>query len=196
VLKIKTLRDVYEPAEDSFLLAKHAKKLNGRILEVGCGCGIVSLECAFSNQKNIVEGVDINRKAVALAKENAKENNIKNARFYYSNLFSKIKGKFDWIVFNPPYLPTAKEEKIRGKINLAFDGGKSGLEIIKKIARGAVRHLKKNGGLLVIASSLAAEGNGIEEVVRMLNKNGFKVDVIEEQSFFFERIALLRAMRS
>ena len=87
VLKIKTLRDVYEPAEDSFLLAKHAKKLNGRILEVGCGCGIVSLECAFSNQKNIVEGVDINRKAVALAKENAKENKIKNARFYYSNLF-------------------------------------------------------------------------------------------------------------
>jgi len=196
VLKIKTLRDVYEPAEDSFLLAKHAKKLNGRILEVGCGCGIVSLECAFSNPKNIVEGVDINRKAVALAKENAKENNIKNARFYYSNLFSKVKGKFDWIVFNPPYLPTAKEEKIRGKINLAFDGGRSGLEIIEKFARGAVRHLKKNGGLLVIASSLAAEGNGIEEAVRMLNKNGFKVDVIEEQSFFFERIALLRAMRS
>jgi len=196
VLKIKTLRDVYEPAEDSFLLAKHAKKLNGRILEVGCGCGIVSLECAFSNQKNIVEGVDINRKAVALAKENAKENKIKNARFYYSNLFSKVKGKFDWIVFNPPYLPTAKEEKIRGKINLAFDGGRSGLEIIEKFARGALRHLKKNGGLLVIASSLAAEGNGIEEAVRMLNKNGFKVDVIEEQSFFFERIALLRAMRS
>lgn len=196
MLKIKTLRDVYEPAEDSFLLAKHAKKLNGRILEVGCGCGIVSLECAFSNQKNIVEGVDINRKAVALAKENAKENKIKNARFYYSNLFSKVKGKFDWIVFNPPYLPTAKEEKIRGKINLAFDGGRSGLEIIEKFARGALRHLKKNGGLLVIASSLAAEGNGIEEAVRMLNKNGFKVDVIEEQSFFFERIALLRAMRS
>lgn len=197
MLKIKTTRDVYEPAEDSFLLAKYAKKLNGRILEIGCGCGIVSLECACSNSKNIVEGVDINKKAVKLARENAKENKIKNVRFYYSDFFSKVKGKFDWILFNPPYLPTAKEEKINGEINLAFDGGKSGLEKIKKFVKNASQYLKKDGGLLIIASNLTdKQKDGIEETIKILNKNGFKVDIIEEQSFFFERIALLRAVRS
>ena len=196
MLAIETKEDVYKPAEDSFLLAKHAKRIKGRVLEIGCGCGIVSLECAASNPDNRVEGVDINRAAVRLAKENAKRNAIKNVRFYHSDLFSKVRGKFDWIIFNPPYLPTAENDKIKGRINLAFDGGPDGLDAIRRFVKGVKAHLKNNGKIMIIASDLAgSEGSGIKEAKNELNKNGFKVDVIEEQSFFFERIALLKAKR-
>ncbi|MEM4166300.1 MAG: class I SAM-dependent methyltransferase [Candidatus Bilamarchaeaceae archaeon] len=188
-MKIKTNSDVYAPAEDSFLLAKYAKKLKGKILEVGCGSGIVALECAAADKKNIVEGVDINPEAIKISRENAKLNNIKNIRFYESDLFQNVKGKYDFILFNPPYLPTKEEEKIKSKLNYAFDGGKNGLETLSKFVRKVKKYLKKDGTVYLIASSLC----GIDEVKKLLNKNGFKVDVIEEECFFFEKIALLKA---
>lgn len=189
-MKIETNDEVYVPAEDSFLLAKHAKKLRGKILEIGCGSGLVSLECAVSNKNNFVEGVDINPNAVELSKKNAKVNNIENVRFYQSDLFEKIKGKYDFVLFNPPYLPT-DEEKIKTKLNYAFDGGKSGLETIRKFIANVAKHVKKKGAVYIIASSQC----GIEKVKLMFNKNDFKVDVIEEELFFFEKIALLKATK-
>ncbi len=191
MLRIKTAKEVYEPAEDSFLLAKHAKKLKGRILEIGCGCGFVSLECAKAHAHNIIEGVDINQAAIALATKNAKNNGIKNARFYVSNLFSNVSGKYDYILFNPPYLPTAEGDRVAGRLNLAFDGGIDGLAVAREFAGKAARYLKKAGSVYMIASSLA----GIGKTKKLFNKNGFKVDVIEEQSFFFEKIALLKATK-
>lgn len=190
-IKIMSADGVYEPAEDSLLLAKHAKKIKGRILEIGCGAGIVSLECAAADKNNFVEGTDINKKAVKLAKENAKINGIKNVRFYESNLFSNVKGMFDHILFNPPYLPTAKHDVVRGELNYAFDGGRSGLNTIKRFITGAGNHLKAGGCIYLIASSFC----GIEKVIKLFNENGFKADVVEEQSFFFEKIALLKATR-
>lgn len=191
VLRIKTTKNVYEPADDSFLLAKYAKKLKGRILEIGCGAGIVSLECAAAEPHNFVEGVDVNKEAVKLARENAKNNGIKNAKFYKSDLFSNVRGKFDCIIFNPPYLPTAHKDKIHGELNAAFDGGADGLEIITKFIFRAGRYLKERGCIYIIASSLA----DIDKVIKLFNKNGFKANVIEEQSFFFEKIALLKATK-
>ncbi|MFH1222607.1 MAG: HemK2/MTQ2 family protein methyltransferase [Candidatus Micrarchaeota archaeon] len=188
-LKIQTAKDVYEPAEDSLLLAKHTRLLRGRILEIGCGSGIVALECAATAPANEVEAVDINAAAVALAKKNAELNHVKNVKIYKSDLFAAVKNKFDWIVFNPPYLPTTKGDKVNGKLNAALDGGATGRETIARFIEQAPAYLKKNGGLLLLVSSLT----GVEEVLQLLNKNGFKADVIEEQSFFFEKLVLIRA---
>ncbi|MEM4359103.1 MAG: class I SAM-dependent methyltransferase [Candidatus Bilamarchaeaceae archaeon] len=188
-IKIETAKDVYEPAEDSCLLAKHAIKCRGRILEIGCGTGIVSLYCAAAHNQNDVEGVDINEKAVALARKNAKANGIKNARFYVSDLFSKTKGKYDWILFNAPYLPTEEYEKLKGKINFAFDGGRTGRDVIEKFVSLAPAHLKAGGGVLLIASSLS----GISEICKKFAENGFNAEIIDEESFFFEKLCVIKA---
>lgn len=50
-MKISLLPTVYEPAEDSYLLADYASKISGKILEIGCGCGIVSLCAAAADEK-------------------------------------------------------------------------------------------------------------------------------------------------
>ncbi|MFH1521145.1 MAG: HemK2/MTQ2 family protein methyltransferase [Candidatus Micrarchaeota archaeon] len=181
---------VYEPAEDSFLLANAAMKLKGKILEVGCGSGIVSLICARAG--NDVIGVDVNSAAIKCAKENAKRNKIKSVRFIKSDLFSKVpKEKFDAILFNPPYLPTSKEEIISGALNLAFDGGPDGMDVIKNFLNHVNDYLKHGGSLFLVQSSLSDE----KFIVNRLHEMGYKIEFIAEEKFFFEKLYLTRATR-
>jgi len=194
-ISLSMLPRVYEPAEDSFLLATYASSLSGSILEIGCGCGIVSLSAAQANPKNSVQGVDINPQAVKCAEENARANGIKNATFLLSDLFSDIPPlqKFDFILFNPPYLPTTREERLLSpEENAAYDGGASGLNVSKKFIMAAPAHLKKGGRVAVVATSL---GNGIEKTLALLESHVGKAEILAQESFFFEKIALIEAKR-
>jgi len=187
---------VYEPAEDSFLLAKYATKLRGRILEVGAGSGIVALSAAATDMRNDVLGVDISPAAVECAKANAKRNGISNCEFIESDLFSKVPTgrKFDAILFNPPYLPTAKGERIANRVeNAAYDGGKSGLSVFLRFARQVEGRLKPGGNVAVIATSL---GGGIGKTVAALEKNVGAAKIVAEESFFFEKLALVEATKN
>ncbi len=183
---------VYEPAEDSFLLAKYARELRGRILDLGCGCGIQSLVCARADQDNQVIGVDANPDAVWNSIENAQRNGLENAIFLESSLFSTVENeKFDAIIFNPPYLPTSEEEKVAGNLNLAFDGGPDGRKVTDAFLLEFPDYLARNGTLLMIESSLA----GIEKTMEKLGGLGFEARILEEEKFFFERIVAIRAQR-
>jgi release factor glutamine methyltransferase len=185
-LKLHVPEEVYPPAEDSFLLAGAACKA-GEVLEIGCGCGIVSLSWA---KDNTVLGVDINPSAVEASIENASRNSI-SATFRESNLFSNVSGKFDAILFNPPYLPTSKQEKLEGHINKAYDGGKDGRETLEKFLSEFSGYLKDDGTLYLIQSSL----NNIESTMARLRHLGFKVEEIGKHEFFFEKLILLKASR-
>ena len=156
---------VYEPAEDSFLLAEFSQDLEGDVLDVGAGCGIQAIAC-----KGNAAGVDISAKAVENAKANAKNNKSK-AKFFVSDMFSSVKGKFDAIVFNPPYLPTSPKERLAGEENYAYDGGESGREVLDKFLDEFEKHLKPKGKLLILLSSLSDKG----ETKRELEGRGFKV---------------------
>lgn len=186
---------VYQPAEDSFLLATYASGITGGILEIGCGSGIVSLSAAQASPKNTVLGVDINPKAVACAQANAEANGIRNASFIKSDLFSAISAsqKFDFILFNPPYLPTTRAERLKTpEENAMYDGGASGLNVFKKFLVAAPAHLADGGKVAVIATSL---GNGIEKTLAMLNARVGSAQVLAEEKFFFEKIALIEAKK-
>ena len=137
-------------------------------------------------------GLDINPEAVRCARENARANKIRNARFAVSDLFSKApKRKFDAIIFNPPYLPTSESEWIDGPINAAFDGGKDGRKVLNRFLLGFGRFLRPGGALLLIQSSL----NGLEKTEKRLGRLGYKVEIIDEERFFFERLYLVKASK-
>jgi release factor glutamine methyltransferase len=78
-------------------------RLSGRetVLEVGCGCGAVTL--VLSQKCRFVQGVDVNPLAVENAQHNATALSVTNARFLVSDVFEKVEGQFDVIVCNPPY---------------------------------------------------------------------------------------------
>ncbi len=73
-----------------------------RILDLGCGYGIVGLALAKANKKAVVHLVDINSRAIGLAKENAQFNNIENVEIYESNIYDSVVEKFHYIITNPP----------------------------------------------------------------------------------------------
>ena len=186
---------VYEPAEDSFLLATYASSLSGIILEIGCGSGIVSLSAAQANPQNSVLGVDINSKAVKCSEANAAANGIKNATFLLSDLFSEVPPaqKFDCILFNPPYLPTSRAERLKSpEENAAYDGGATGLNVFKKFIAEAPAHLSDGGKVAVIATSL---GNGVEKTLALLEARVGSAQVLAEEKFFFEKLALIEAKK-
>ncbi len=191
-LILRTAPDVYIPAEDSYMLSAAAVSLKGRVLEIGCGCGIASLFCARADSQNAVLGTDVNPSAVAIARENAKINGIKNASFIQSDLFSEVPEKrFDAIMFNPPYLPTSDEERLEGGINYAFDGGRDGRAVLDPFLSSFDRYLRPRGTLLLIQSSL----NSKEETESRLSSLGYNVSIEAQENFFFEALSLFRAIR-
>ncbi|HEC89110.1 MAG TPA: methyltransferase domain-containing protein, partial [Thermoplasmatales archaeon] len=100
-ISIKTFGEVYEPADDSYMLIEAIEVNEGeKALDMGCGTGIVAIHLA--NAGCNVTAADIKEKALENTRENAERNGVK-IRIVKSDLFSNIDGKFDIIVFNPPY---------------------------------------------------------------------------------------------
>ncbi len=193
-LQINIDKTVYEPAEDSFLLATYASSISGKILEIGCGTGIVSLSAAAANPQNQVTGVDINQEAAKCSEKNATTNNLSNCKFFRSDLFSNVKGKFNFILFNPPYLPTTRKEKLSLEAeNAAYDGGVSGLEVFRRFSEKAPYFLLEKGKVTVIATSL---NKGIEKTANQLEKDIGKAQILAQEKFFFEKIALIEAEKN
>ena len=130
-VKLADTNLIYEPAEDSFLLADVAlKEANQgmRILEIGAGSGFVSAVLLANVKEIILIATEINPHAALCAKINGLE-------LIRTDLFRGIRSEssencFDLILFNAPYLPTSKEEKVPGWLNYAFDGGINGRETL------------------------------------------------------------------
>jgi release factor glutamine methyltransferase len=179
---IKITTEVYEPCEDSFLLAQAALSIiqnSEKILEVGCGSGIISAVIK-NNTQAMITGIDINPHAAKCTKDNGVD-------VIRGNLLSCIKGKFDIIIFNPPYLPTKDEERTDDWINVALDGGIDGREIIYRFLVEARHHLAENGLILMLVSSFT----GIEEIRSKLNSLGYYVEEKSKERYMFEELLVI-----
>jgi len=186
---------MYQPAEDSLLLERHSEKLaKGSVLDMGTGIGIQALAAAKNNKVSKVLAADIDKEAVAYCKRNLKNNKIKIIK---SDLFSDISGKFDTIIFNPPYLPEEKDIKTKksskdfrvsktedrfGIKDAALYGGEDGIEIIERFFLQAKKYLGKNGIILMVFSSIT----GKTKVNDIIKNSGFKFKEIGRQHIFFE----------
>jgi len=179
---IKITPEVYEPCEDSFLLADTALSLitnSERILEVGCGSGLISAVIK-NNTKAKITAIDINPHAAKCTKDNGVD-------AIRGDLLSCIKGKFEMIIFNPPYLPTKDEERTNDWINVALDGGYGGREIINRFLEEAGNHLVENGRILMLVSSFT----GIEEVKTKMSSLGYCVEEKIKERYMFEELLVI-----
>lgn len=117
-MKIKRCEGVYEPEDDSFLLM-NLSGIKGSVLEIGSGTGIVGLKYAEDGCNVIM--VDISTLATKCSKENALMNNL-DVEVIKGDMFAAINGRFDYCLFNPPYLPED------GNDDISWTGGKLGSE--------------------------------------------------------------------
>jgi 16S rRNA (adenine1518-N6/adenine1519-N6)-dimethyltransferase len=182
--------DVYEPAEDTFLLAENLAVEEGDVvLDMGTGCGILGVLAAQKAGK--VVAVDVNPYAVECATINAEINGVAaKMDIRRGTLFNAIKQdeKFDVIIFNPPYLPS-KANNQRTWIERAWSGGSTGRTFIDKFISEAPNHLKEGGRILLVQSSLS----NIDETMQKLEEARFRVNVIAERKVAFERIVVVKA---
>ena len=178
---------VYEPSDDSYLLAENLIINTGeKVLEIGTGSGIVAMYASQMTDK--VVATDINFNAIELAEKNFTSNGIKNIELLLGNLFEPVKNqKFDVILFNAPYLPTEKSEILDDSLNYAFDGGLDGRKVIDSFLNEVKNHLNRGGRVQLIQSSLS----NVEETISKLKELGFKVEITATEKFFFEEIVLI-----
>ncbi|MAG60603.1 hypothetical protein CL619_02335 [archaeon] len=163
---------MYQPAEDSELLAEVVKKKAfGRVLDMGTGSGIQAFTAAKVPSVRSITAVDINPGAVKQVSLEAKKGNLSKFKVIESDLFSNVEGQFETIIFNPPYLPQDYLETIKGKKkaveDLALYGGKKGYETIVRFLNQVSKYLARNGKILLLFSSLS----GKEKIEETIEKN-------------------------
>jgi release factor glutamine methyltransferase len=189
-IKIELSSDVYPPEEDTLLFLEALKQegfgKEEQALEVGCGCGLLSLFLA--RRLAHVTGIDINEKAVELSKKNADSNGIKNATFLISDMFSEVKDIFDIIVFNPPYLPTA--EPPQDAIDLSYQGGEDGRILTSRFLKAFPQYLKEGGRVYLLQSSVS----GIRDTLEFLQMKKYITRILAEKNVFFEKLIVMRMM--
>jgi release factor glutamine methyltransferase len=168
---------VYEPREDSKLLAEAVEKYAfGKVLDLGTGTGIQGIIAALRGCT--VTFSDVDASAVANARRNAEQNNVKG-EFVISDMFDSIKGKFNTIIFNPPYL----ESKKAGSGEISTGGGLGGREFIERFIKEYPRHVLEDHVILLLESSV----NKYEQDAERLH-----AEVVAKSHYFFEDIAVLK----
>ncbi|MDE7329958.1 MAG: peptide chain release factor N(5)-glutamine methyltransferase [Clostridia bacterium] len=119
----------------------------------GSGCIAVSVAKALKDKEVSVTAADISDAAIMLAKENAKINGV-SVNFIQSDMFTNVRGRFNIIVCNPPYIksgeiPFIQKEVREHEPRVALDGGEDGLEFYRRIASEVRSYLAKDGMLIM-----------------------------------------------
>lgn len=194
-IKLLVSEKVYKPAEDSFLLLETAEKIidcnNKSLLELGCGAGLISIY--FSKRGCSIVATDISDEATGIAKLNAKLNGV-NIKILVGDLFEPVRGLvFDYIVFNPPYLPRDEMDFLIDEEYLgALVGGDKGNEIILRFLNELPHFLADDGIALFVASSLS----GLEEIFKACRNNNLLCEIVSRKHFFFEDIFVIKAIHA
>ena len=103
----------------------------GRILDLGCGYGVLGLVAASLAPRARVVLVDVNRRAVELARDNARINGLANVEVHWGDGLEPVRGQaFRLILCNPPY--------------------RAGKEVVHRLLDEAFAHLEPGGRLLVV----------------------------------------------
>ncbi len=161
-----------------------------KILDIGTGCGNITVSLAKNIENCYVKGIDISKKALKIAKENSILNKTEDKTdFFYSNLFFNINEKFEIIVSNPPYVSKKDYYKlgkeVREEPKRALYGGENGIEIIRRIVKGSKYYLKKKGFLILEI------GYGQSEKLKKIIPDGLKLISIDKDFSKIDRIAVI-----
>lgn len=180
--------DIYEPAEDSYLLQKYVKKYAaGKVLDLGTGSGIQALTAVKKKTVTSVLAVDLNPEAITHLHQIIQKQKLRKITVRQSDLFSNVPEKFDTIIFNPPYLP-----QDAGIDDSALYGGKKGWELSERFFSQAVFHLNPDGKILYLFSSLTNK----QKIEELLAQQLLEFKELEKLNLYFEQLYVYRLTKS
>lgn len=187
------MSSVYEPREDSALLAQFVELLaRGNVLDMGTGSGVQAFSAIKNSKVKEVLAVDINPAAVSYVRQRIdimkrEEPRVSKVSVLQSNLFEAVpKERFDTIICNPPYLPDEEQDH-----DPALYGGPAGYEFSVLFLQQARQYLAPNGQILFLFSSLTNR----ERIDLELKRLGYHHELLGELAEFFERLYVYRIWR-
>ncbi|MCA1812545.1 MAG: methyltransferase [Halobacteriales archaeon] len=190
-LELEQHAEVYPPAEDSELLLAALDLLDigpgDAACDVGTGSGLLGLRMAARGAR--VVAIDINPHAARLARANAARNRLGMA-VVQGSLLAPVRGPFDVVTFNPPYLPVQGET--RGELPQAWEGGAGGIGWARLFLAGLQRVLGAGGRGLVLLSSLGDQ----EAFVALALERGLMAVPVAQRKLAWEELQVWRITRS
>lgn len=185
--------DVLIPRQDTEILVSEAEKRLHEGMELldlctGSGCVLLSL---LSRKAVRGTGSDLSPAALAVAEKNRKRMGLQ-AEWIVSDLFARIRGTFDMIVGNPPYIASGVMRELQPEVvghepAAALDGGEDGLDLLRRIIAEAPEYLKDNGWLLLEIGY--DQGDAVK---KLFQEQGFKDIQIIRDLEHRERVAVGR----
>ncbi|MFF6999682.1 HemK2/MTQ2 family protein methyltransferase [Streptomyces sp. NPDC008313] len=186
---------VYRPQHDTRLLARALRREDlrpgARVLDLGTGTGALALEAARLGAR--VTAVDISRRAVLTTRLNAllarQRVDVRRA-----DLTAAVRdSSYDFVISNPPYVPSPGSALPRRGAARAWDAGDDGRVFVDRICAAAPSALRPSGVLLLVHSGLC----GVEATLDALGRAGMSASVVERASIPFgpvlrSRLPLLR----
>ena len=134
-------------------------KLFGNVLDLGCGLGVVGIILGTFNKGINIDMVDINERAINLAKNNLVLNNVK-ANVFVSDIYSNIDNKYDFIITNPPI--------------------RAGKNVIRGFLLGSYDYLKDNGILYFVMR----KDHGVKSMIGELSVK-FNTSIVNKDKGFY-----------
>lgn len=171
--KIKVDERVLIPRPETELMTEQVLRTaeqGDKVLDLctGSGCIAIALAKKGAEKELIVTASDISADALALAQGNAKRNGA-DIKFIESDLLEGVRGKFNIIVCNPPYIKSGDIPGLQKEVQFepkgALDGGEDGLDFYRRLAKEAPRHLVKGGTLFMECGIGQAQ-----EIVKLFKK--------------------------
>ena len=177
-------KNVLIPRPDSEIIIQEALKVidtknKGFILDIGTGSGCLVISLAKERPNFFYSAIDISKKAIKVAKINAKMHQLENRiKFYQSCVDNFFKGKYDLIISNPPYINKLKLKYLDKDIFgfeplIALEGGLDGSSILNKV-------IKKSSSLLKVGGKLILEIGFDQKLktMKFLKNEGFYVNKV------------------
>ena len=133
--------------------------LCGKVLDLGCGTGVVGLILGTLNNNISIDMVDVNERAIDLARENIELNHLKN-NILVSDVYSNVNDKYDYIITNPPI--------------------RAGKDVVRRFLLGAKDYLSDNGTLYFVMR----KDHGVKSMIKELEEI-YKVEVMAKEKGFY-----------
>ena len=145
----------------SFLMKTIYEELNGDILDIGCGYGVIGIIAAKNENVKSVTMLDINHRALELCKRNSEKNKVDSkVKIIESNGFENVDEKYDIIITNPPI--------------------RAGKSVIYKMYEDAKEHLRENGALYLVIN----KKHGAPSTITYLNTLFGNCEVLDKKTGF------------
>jgi release factor glutamine methyltransferase len=157
-LRLKVTPAVLIPRPETELLVERALALraaaDGRVADLGTGCGAVALALASERPGWHVVATDVCADALAIARANAGALGLSRVELRHGDWYQPLLGeRFDLLVSNPPYVaqddPALATASLRHEPPRALTPGADALSCLRTLVRGAPRHLAPEGWLLL-----------------------------------------------